>query len=76
VFRLYYYMFRLYYYSTSFHPLPSCFSSPHGVVAQVTALKHLKQVKPYPASTVFRGVKADLRADYPEGREITWHGFW
>ena len=24
---------------------------------------------------MYRGVRADLRAEYPEGREVTWHGF-
>lgn len=41
----------------------------------VETVKHMKEVQAYPNGTVFRGVKADLREAYPEGRELTWHGF-
>jgi len=35
----------------------------------------MKHVEVYPNGNVYRGVKADLRADYPKDREFTWHGF-
>eukprot|EP01046_Picozoa_sp_COSAG06_P044397 COSAG06_NODE_5975_length_3174_cov_8.128130_3_plen_350_part_00 len=41
----------------------------------VGLVKHMKDVPPYPNTSVTRGVKADLKADYPEGREFTWYGF-
>jgi hypothetical protein len=41
----------------------------------VATVKHMAAIEPYPNDTVFRGVKADLRSDYPEGRKVTWHGF-
>ena len=47
---------------------------PYGAFI-VATVKHMKGIEPYPNDTVFRGVKADLRADYPEGRSVTWHGF-
>ena len=33
------------------------------------------KIEVYVGVSVFRGVKADLRAHYPEGREVTWYGF-
>ena len=41
----------------------------------VATVKHMAAIEPYPNDTVFRGVKADLRSDYPKGRKVTWHGF-
>ena len=41
----------------------------------VGAVKHMKQIEAYPNSVVLRGVKADLEAEYPVGREVVWHGF-
>lgn len=41
----------------------------------VATVKHMAQIEAYPNDTVFRGVKADLRAEYPKGRKIVWHGF-
>jgi hypothetical protein len=41
----------------------------------VGMVKHMKAVEPYPNKQVFRGVKADLRDQYPTGRKVTWHGF-
>ena len=41
----------------------------------VGAVKHMKAIQPYPNSVVNRGVKADLAAQYPKGREVVWHGF-
>eukprot|EP01043_Picozoa_sp_COSAG02_P065198 COSAG02_NODE_9764_length_2117_cov_1.835481_1_plen_556_part_01 len=41
----------------------------------VGAVKHMKAIEPYPNSVVNRGVKADLAAQYPKGREVVWHGF-
>eukprot|EP01047_Picozoa_sp_COSAG01_P071427 COSAG01_NODE_11080_length_2011_cov_2.835774_1_plen_490_part_10 len=41
----------------------------------VGTLQHMKLIEPYPNVEVFRGVKSDLKADYPKGREFTWHGF-
>jgi hypothetical protein len=41
----------------------------------VATVKHMAAIEPYPNDTVFRGVRADLRSDYPEGRKVTWHGF-
>ena len=41
----------------------------------VTTVMHMAHIEPYPSGTVFRGVKADLRSDYPAGRKVTWHGF-
>ena len=35
----------------------------------------IKDIEAYPNTSVFRGVKADLRAHYPKGREVTWYGF-
>lgn len=35
----------------------------------------LRALEPFSEQMVFRGVKRDLRADYPEGRVVTWHGF-
>ena len=37
-------------------------------------LKHVRRLKPYPNSQVFRGVKADLRSQYPKGRIVVWYG--
>ena len=48
--------------------------APYGKY-MVGLVKHMKEVPPYPNSNVTRGVKADLKADYPEGREFTWYGF-
>ena len=47
---------------------------PYGLFI-VGTVKHMKTIEAYPNISVFRGVKADLKADYPEGREFTWHGF-
>eukprot|EP01046_Picozoa_sp_COSAG06_P030003 COSAG06_NODE_2825_length_6217_cov_39.483164_5_plen_311_part_00 len=41
----------------------------------VATVKHMAAIEPYPNDTVFRGVVADLRSDYPKGRKVTWHGF-
>ena len=41
----------------------------------VGAVKHMKRIEAYPNSVVLRGVKADLEAEYPLGREVVWHGF-
>jgi hypothetical protein len=41
----------------------------------VATVKHMAAIEPYPNDTVFRGVKDDLRSDYPKGRKVTWHGF-
>ena len=41
----------------------------------VATVKYMAQIEAYPNDTVFRGVKADLRAEYPKGRKIVWHGF-
>ena len=41
----------------------------------VGVVKHMKFIEPYPNCAVFRGVKADLKAQYAEGREVTWYGF-
>ena len=42
----------------------------------VSTVLAMKCIEPYDReATVFRGVKADLRADYVEGRELTWYGF-
>jgi hypothetical protein len=40
-----------------------------------TAEKLEEHTEVYPNSAVYRGVKADLRGDYPKGRKFTWHGF-
>ena len=48
--------------------------APYGPYV-VATVKYMAQLRPYPNDTVFRGVKADLRADYPEGRRVIWHGF-
>jgi hypothetical protein len=47
---------------------------PYGLYI-VGTLKHMQQIEPYPNVDVFRGVKADLKAEYTQGREFTWHGF-
>ena len=41
----------------------------------VGLVMHMKEMPAYPNSNVTRGVKADLKADYLEGREFTWYGF-
>jgi hypothetical protein len=41
----------------------------------VGLVKHMKGIEVYPNHQVFRGVKADLRDQYPQGRKVTWHGF-
>ena len=41
----------------------------------VTTVKYMAQIEAYPNDTVFRGVRADLRAEYPKGRKVVWHGF-
>ena len=41
----------------------------------VATVRYMAQLEPYQNDTVFRGVKADLRSDYPKGRKVTWHGF-
>lgn len=47
---------------------------PYGMY-MVCFVQHLQKIEPYPNGAVFRGVKADLRENYPKGREFTWHGF-
>ena len=47
---------------------------PYGAF-MVGMVKHMKQIEAYGNHTVYRGVKSDLRSDYPEGRRVTWHGF-
>ena len=47
---------------------------PYGLYV-VNLVMQMKHVEVYPNGNVYRGVKADLRADYPEDREFTWHGF-
>ena len=37
----------------------------------VGTVKSMGKIEPYGNKTVFRGVKLNLRADYPEGREFT-----
>ena len=34
----------------------------------------LSVLEPYPGKMVCRGMKADLREQYPQGREIVWQG--
>ena len=41
----------------------------------VGLVKHMKEIEVYPNGNVVRGVNRDLSAQYPEGREFTWHGF-
>ena len=41
----------------------------------VGLVKHMKGIEVYPNHQVFRGVKVDLRDQYPQGRKVTWHGF-
>ena len=41
----------------------------------VGTVKAMGQLEPYGNGTVVRGVKLDLKLDYPEGREFTWHSF-
>ena len=41
----------------------------------VGTVKHMRYIEPYPNGVVLRGVKADLVSEYPEGREVVWHGF-
>ena len=41
----------------------------------VGLVKHMKEIEVYPNGNVVRGVNQDLSAQYPEGREFTWHGF-
>lgn len=38
-------------------------------------IRHMGDIEPYPNGIVMRGVKKDLRQDYPKGREVVWHGF-
>jgi len=38
-------------------------------------LRAMYYLQPYPGTIVHRGVKKDLRNDYPAGREFTWQGF-
>ena len=40
----------------------------------VGMVSHMGDIEPYPNGEVYRGVKADLRAEYPEGRVFSWHG--
>ena len=40
----------------------------------VGTVKHMRYIDPYPDGVVNRGVKADLAAQYPKGREVVWHG--
>ena len=49
-------------------------AAPYGPFIAAT-VKYMADIEPFPSDTVFRGVKADLRADYPKGRKVTWHGF-
>eukprot|EP01043_Picozoa_sp_COSAG02_P055666 COSAG02_NODE_6493_length_3538_cov_2.563536_2_plen_478_part_01 len=48
--------------------------TPYGPF-MVAMVRYMAQLEPYQNDTVFRGVKADLRSDYPKGRKVTWHGF-
>jgi hypothetical protein len=47
---------------------------PYGLFI-VATLKYMCEIEPFPNDVVFRGVKADLCAEYPKGREVTWHSF-
>ena len=47
---------------------------PYGLFV-VNLVVHMGKIEVYVGVSVFRGVKADLRAQYPKGREFTWHGF-
>mmetsp|Transcript_145775 Transcript_145775/g.257086 ORF Transcript_145775/g.257086 Transcript_145775/m.257086 type:complete len:481 (-) Transcript_145775:83-1525(-) len=38
-------------------------------------VRALASLQPYLGTVVHRGVKLDLRSDYPQGREFTWQGF-
>ena len=48
--------------------------APYGPY-MIGTVKAMGKTEPYGNTSVFRGVKLDLRADYVEGREFTWHGF-
>jgi hypothetical protein len=41
----------------------------------VGMVKCMRDIEPYPDKQVFRGVKTDLKDQYPEGRKVTWYGF-
>lgn len=51
-------------------------SNAHAYAKSMWLLAHaLKKLPRYGKSQVFRGVKLDLSADYPEGRTVVWHGW-
>ena len=46
---------------------------PYGLF-MASLVKSMSKMEPFPDGTVTRGVKGDLRACYPVGRKVTWHG--